>query len=101
MDLMDKDLSLNYLSHCDPRLNYEQSLGKYPRCRTSLRWRLNEPVSPAFQMLRSSLPITYERRGGVRSRRMSYWRNSDEGGRIQGDSWVVFRAEGPYTYHTF
>ncbi|KAJ9091180.1 hypothetical protein QFC21_007301 [Naganishia friedmannii] len=26
MDLMDKDLSLNYLSHCDPRLNYEQSL---------------------------------------------------------------------------
>ncbi|KAJ9091448.1 hypothetical protein QFC19_009088 [Naganishia cerealis] len=27
MDLMDKDLSLNYLSHCDPRLNYEQSLG--------------------------------------------------------------------------
>jgi 3-deoxy-7-phosphoheptulonate synthase len=28
MDLMDKDLSLNYLSHCDPRLNYEQSLGK-------------------------------------------------------------------------
>ena len=28
MDLMDKDLSLNYLSHCDPRLNYEQSLGE-------------------------------------------------------------------------
>lgn len=28
MDLMDKDLSLNYLSHCDPRLNYEQSLGR-------------------------------------------------------------------------
>jgi len=28
MELEDKDLSFNYRSHCDPRLNYEQSLGK-------------------------------------------------------------------------
>lgn len=27
MELEDKDLSFNYRSHCDPRLNYEQSLG--------------------------------------------------------------------------
>ena len=26
MELEDKDLSFNYRSHCDPRLNYEQSL---------------------------------------------------------------------------
>ncbi|KAL1412635.1 hypothetical protein Q8F55_000382 [Vanrija albida] len=26
MELADKDLSLNYRTHCDPRLNYEQSL---------------------------------------------------------------------------
>lgn len=26
MELEDKDLSLNYRTHCDPRLNYEQSL---------------------------------------------------------------------------
>jgi len=31
MELEDKDLSFNYRSHCDPRLNYEQSLGQ---CRT-------------------------------------------------------------------
>lgn len=37
MDLMDKDLSLNYLSHCDPRLNYEQSLGK-PKCDSIRFW---------------------------------------------------------------
>lgn len=29
MELEDKDLSFNYRTHCDPRLNYEQSLGKY------------------------------------------------------------------------
>jgi 3-deoxy-7-phosphoheptulonate synthase len=28
MELEDKDLSFNYRSHCDPRLNYEQSLGE-------------------------------------------------------------------------
>lgn len=28
MELEDKDLSLNYRTHCDPRLNYEQSLGE-------------------------------------------------------------------------
>lgn len=28
MELKDKDLSFNYRTHCDPRLNYEQSLGK-------------------------------------------------------------------------
>lgn len=28
MELEDKDLSFNYRTHCDPRLNYEQSLGK-------------------------------------------------------------------------
>ena len=28
MELEDKDLSFNYRSHCDPRLNYEQSLGQ-------------------------------------------------------------------------
>lgn len=27
MELEDKDLSFNYRTHCDPRLNYEQSLG--------------------------------------------------------------------------
>lgn len=27
MELEDKDLNLNYRTHCDPRLNYEQSLG--------------------------------------------------------------------------
>lgn len=26
MELEDKDLSFNYRTHCDPRLNYEQSL---------------------------------------------------------------------------
>lgn len=26
MELEDKDLSLNYRTHCDPRLNFEQSL---------------------------------------------------------------------------
>jgi 3-deoxy-7-phosphoheptulonate synthase len=26
MGLKDKDLSTNYQTHCDPRLNYEQSL---------------------------------------------------------------------------
>jgi 3-deoxy-7-phosphoheptulonate synthase len=26
MELQDKDLSFNYRTHCDPRLNYEQSL---------------------------------------------------------------------------
>ena len=26
MELADKDLSFNYRTHCDPRLNYEQSL---------------------------------------------------------------------------
>lgn len=29
MELEDKDLSLNYRTHCDPRLNYEQSLGEW------------------------------------------------------------------------
>jgi 3-deoxy-7-phosphoheptulonate synthase len=29
MELEDKDLSFNYRTHCDPRLNYEQSLGEY------------------------------------------------------------------------
>ena len=28
MELEDKDLSFNYRTHCDPRLNYEQSLGQ-------------------------------------------------------------------------
>lgn len=28
MELEDKDLSFNYRTHCDPRLNYEQSLGR-------------------------------------------------------------------------
>jgi 3-deoxy-7-phosphoheptulonate synthase len=28
MELADKDLSTNYRTHCDPRLNYEQSLGE-------------------------------------------------------------------------
>lgn len=28
MELEDKDLSFNYRTHCDPRLNYEQSLGE-------------------------------------------------------------------------
>ena len=26
MELQDKDLSFKYRTHCDPRLNYEQSL---------------------------------------------------------------------------
>lgn len=26
MDIKDTDLSTNYQTHCDPRLNYEQSL---------------------------------------------------------------------------
>lgn len=30
MELEDKDLSFNYRTHCDPRLNYEQSLGETP-----------------------------------------------------------------------
>lgn len=29
MELEDKDLSFNYRTHCDPRLNYEQSLGPF------------------------------------------------------------------------
>lgn len=29
MELADEDLSTNYRTHCDPRLNYEQSLGEY------------------------------------------------------------------------
>jgi 3-deoxy-D-arabino-heptulosonate 7-phosphate (DAHP) synthase class II len=29
MELEDKDLSFNYRTHCDPRLNYEQSLGEF------------------------------------------------------------------------
>lgn len=29
MELADKDLSFNYRTHCDPRLNYEQSLGGF------------------------------------------------------------------------
>ena len=28
MELEDKDLSFNYRTHCDPRLNYEQSMGQ-------------------------------------------------------------------------
>ena len=32
MELEDKDLSFNYRSHCDPRLNYEQSLGECCAC---------------------------------------------------------------------
>lgn len=48
MELEDKDLSFNYRTHCDPRLNYEQSLGgwigwglsltsrcRFPHCRSS------------------------------------------------------------------
>lgn len=31
MELEDKDLSFNYRTHCDPRLNYEQSLGQLRR----------------------------------------------------------------------
>ncbi len=31
MELEDKDLSFNYRTHCDPRLNYEQSLGEFHR----------------------------------------------------------------------
>jgi 3-deoxy-7-phosphoheptulonate synthase len=33
MELADKDLSFNYRTHCDPRLNYEQSLGGSPETR--------------------------------------------------------------------
>lgn len=29
MELEDKDLNLNYRTHCDPRLNFEQSLGEW------------------------------------------------------------------------
>jgi hypothetical protein len=83
MDLMDKDLSLNYLSHCDPRLNYEQSLGKYLTTSSNLSEKANFGfTSCAFQMSRSSFQITCEQREEGQSRRMFCWRNSGEGGRI-------------------
>lgn len=54
MDLMDKDLSLNYLSHCDPRLNYEQSLGECCTSEARLSGKTNaRSASPACQMSRS------------------------------------------------
>jgi 3-deoxy-7-phosphoheptulonate synthase len=44
MELEDKDLSFNYKTHCDPRLNYEQSLDVAFLIADSLKAkRRNEP----------------------------------------------------------
>lgn len=42
MELEDKDLSLNYRTHCDPRLNYEQSLGE---CEAERKWSSSSSVT--------------------------------------------------------
>jgi hypothetical protein len=53
MELEDKDLSFNYRTHCDPRLNYEQSLGE-----------LKQDMAD-WKMSLSSSPTTSRRSGGA------------------------------------
>jgi hypothetical protein len=57
MELEDKDLSFNYRTHCDPRLNYEQSLGESEQ--------LHEPDDRRRFLDCGSLKGEAERRGST------------------------------------
>lgn len=70
MELEDKDLSFNYRTHCDPRLNYEQSLGQL------LRWKcpkVYELILYFFfsQTSRFCSPTTSSQREEVKDRMIS------------------------------
>ena len=68
MELEDKDLSFNYRTHCDPRLNYEQSLGKCRSGRVGERGRALLTRISLSQTSPSSFRTTSRRRGAVKRR---------------------------------
>jgi hypothetical protein len=79
MELEDKDLSFNYRTHCDPRLNYEQSLGKSGSESVGQRGRaLLTRISPS-QTSPSSSRTTSRRRGAVKRRGTFSCRASADG----------------------